>query len=96
MVSADNRLLLASSLRQLRKMLYTAADDGEGTCCLMSTRSRKAGSWRRDCGQHTILGYNGKTRITNNGLNEVACAAHQNVGETAKTIKSGEKLIRSL
>ena len=41
---AESRLLLESSLRQLRKMLYTAAEDGEGTCCLMSTRSRKAGS----------------------------------------------------
>ena len=41
---AESRLLLASSSRQLRKMLYTAADDGEGTCCLMSTRSRNAGS----------------------------------------------------
>jgi hypothetical protein len=40
----ESRLLLASSLRQLRNMLYTAADDGEGTCCLMSTRSRNAGS----------------------------------------------------
>jgi hypothetical protein len=44
-VLTESRLLLASSLRQLRKMLYTAAEDGEGTCCLMSTRSRKAGSW---------------------------------------------------
>jgi hypothetical protein len=41
---AESRLLLESSLRQLRKILYTAAEDGEGTCCLMSTRSRKAGS----------------------------------------------------
>jgi hypothetical protein len=45
-VLTESRLLLASSLRQLRKMLYTAAEDGEGTCCVMSTRSRKAGSWR--------------------------------------------------
>jgi hypothetical protein len=45
-VLTESRLLLASSLKQLRKMLYTAAEDGEGTCCLMSTRSRKAGSWR--------------------------------------------------
>jgi hypothetical protein len=42
----ESKLVRTSSLRQLRKMLYTAAEEGEGMSCFMSTRSRKAGSWQ--------------------------------------------------
>ena len=34
--------------------------------------------------------------ITYNSLDKVACAAHQDVGETAKPVKGGEKLVRGL
>ena len=94
---AESRLLLESSLRQLRKMLYTAAEDGEGTCCLMSTRSRKAGSWRETAVSTTLGGRPAETRmITYNSLDKVACAAHQDVGKTAKPVKGSEKLVRGL
>jgi hypothetical protein len=59
---AESRLLLASSLRQLRKMLYTAAEEGEGTCCLMSTRSRNAGSWRETVVSTNLAGRLSGTR----------------------------------
>jgi hypothetical protein len=94
---AESRLLLESSLRQLRKMLYAAAEDGEGTCCLMSTRSRKAESWRETAVSTTLGGRPAETRmITYNSLDKVACAAHQDVGKTAKPVKGSEKLVRGL
>jgi hypothetical protein len=94
---AESRLLLESSLRQLRKMLYTAAEDGEGTCCLMSTRSRKAGSWRETAVSIKLGGSPGETRmIIYNSFDEVTCAAHQDVGKTTKPVKGGEKLVRGL
>jgi hypothetical protein len=42
----ESKLVRTSSFKQLRKMLYTAAEEGGGTSCFMSTRSRKAGSWQ--------------------------------------------------
>ena len=33
---------------------------------------------------------------THDSFNKVACATHQDVGETSKTVESGEKLVRGL